>query len=71
MITTKIKVKDLTTNYKVQLEDGSWHQIVEISNGIYRNGKLLTYDNGKWSNVLNSDIIEAVFCEQNKEEYVL
>lgn len=65
MITTESKpalvsVKDLTTDYKIQLEDGSWQKVVSIEKGFYHNSKLITYKDGRWSCLLSNDKIQAI-----------
>lgn len=55
-----MKVKDLTTDHKLQLEDGSWQKIVSIENGMYFNSKLIHFKNGEWSNLLKEDKVQAI-----------
>jgi len=57
-----VAVNSLTTNHKVQLENGDWVKIRAIDKGIYFNSKLLTYANGLWSCLLNTDKVEAIYC---------
>lgn len=60
--TVLVSVNNLTTNHKVQLENGEWVKIRSIKNGIYFNSKLITYANGLWSCLLNTDKVEAINC---------
>lgn len=57
-----VKVKDLTTDHKLQLEDGSWQRIRSVENGFYFGSTLITYANGLWSCLLNNDKVEARSC---------
>lgn len=57
-----ILVKKLNTEYKLQLEDGSWQRIKSIDSGFYSGSKLITYTNGHWSCLLNTDKVEAILC---------
>ena len=63
----QVKVSELTTNHQLQLEDGSWQNILSINRGFYFNSKLITYVNGLWSCLLNSDKVEAIFIEPINE----
>jgi len=55
-----LKVQSLTTQHFLQLKDGSFSRIKSIGNGFYSNGsKLITYTNGLWSCLLNTDQVHA------------
>lgn len=55
----RIPVEKLTTSHSLQLEDGSLHKIKSIVNGFYPRSKLITYVNGQWSCLLNTDKVNA------------
>ena len=55
-------VKSLTTDFKLQLEDGSWQKIISIEKGFFNNSKLITYKDGRWSCLLDNDKTEALYC---------
>ena len=56
-----IEVKNLTTDHMLVLKDGTWVGISSITNGIYRNSKLISLKNGEWCCLLNSDKVETKF----------
>lgn len=57
---TRITAKELTTDHRLQLEDGSWQKIKSVGNGFYHGSKLITFANGMWSCLLNNDKVIAL-----------